>query len=360
MVSRNTIPRFRQFSLRFGVGLFLAICILFGFAARWYHGVRRRGDVQQAFAAKCVEQQRLGKLRMIASYADEGKVDSTTQFLRKWVHPEYGREFRYVAAFADPLAQTPSIDPRLFFGVEDFHLMIPVRSTSIAAFFEIPNLKQLRIEAGRMLKEESDVVDWTRVRSARNLEVLVLESSIVEVDLATELSDLPELSKVSLYMLSPGAFAKLASSPKLSDLSVGLLLPGGPRQKPLSEEETRAVRRSLKAAFDELANRSQLDRLSLSGRLPVTPTDLSTFCDKSSVKELTLRYCQVAPEVLAEFAKLPDLEKLDIHDPKLEDGHLAGLVGAKKLKSISVGPEISGEAIVVLREKMPQCEIWRK
>lgn len=353
---RVLLPRF---SLRTGLALLLFTTLCFGFVGRWIHDVRQRGEAQLRFVARCASEPKRSISFGSSMYEQETSVDGFTAFIRHRVHPEYQRRFRYIHVSGALLEKEPRIELKRFFGVQHLELVSTSNRKTLLEAMQTPGLTDLAVFFRNRAVVGPDV-EWGQVAKAQSLKSLEIELLGESDALLVELGKLPKLEKVRMEGCTPEGLIGLAKSPSLLDLSVSLHLPGGYRKEPRSEEELKGIRRSLKLALDELGMRPKLTKLSINGFFPLTPDDMRGFCSNSKLQELHLKHFQITPGCLAEFVRLPNLAWIEIDDKLLRDEHLELFSGMKQLKLLTVGPEISGEAIVVLREKMPQCEIWRK
>lgn len=355
----RTPSRFRQFSLRTAAILFLFLTIAFGLAGRWIHDVRQRGEEQLRLVNRCKVRSKQSLVFGDVIYAPEAKVDRFTTLVRRWVHPEYARRFSWIRVSGPFLEAAPPISLSRLFGADDVQILMSTRDGNLTLeAFQIPEVKHLAI--GYMAREEvTGSWKWSMVSQATELETLSLSDKHANNDLLARVADLPALEKLSVENCRPSALIALASIRNLNELHLSLQLSDTPG-RPLSSEQAKIAGRDLQEAFDELANREKFTSLRITGHFPANQSTLIRFCAKSPLRELTLHKVQTDPAWLCEIAKLPALQVLEIDDPLLTDDDLSLFASAKSLKSILVGPNISGDAILKLREKLPNCQVFRK
>ena len=349
MVSRNTIPRFRQFSLRFGVGFFLAICILFGFGARWYHDMRARGEAQRRLVELSKRQPEGAEAFIFVGYAAEKTVPWSTSLMRTWVHPEASRRIAILSVSGEKLDKVKLIeDVRNTYDIESINVTCGSMTTEFAAvLFGAPGLQKLLVvcDLGEAPRSDEYLLS---LRVATDLKTLVLKTPLLSETGSSYLSLAPELSDVTLFACTPKALGNMVALPKLEQLTIEAIVPSNSDRPG-----------ELAAALGKLAEHPRLSSLSLSGRLPIEPLELDQFCQRSRIKHLTLRHAELNADALAQFAQLPRLEKLEVYDEALIDEDFMMLLSAKHLRSLLIGPKVSDEGITLMRQKLPQCKIQK-
>jgi hypothetical protein len=357
MPPRHSKFRFRQFSLRTGLLVFIALSIAFGLATNWYRQVRAQGDLQKAFFAKCQLAEQGWSPPFTTIYANEAQVGLWTYFVRTWVHPEYGRKFQRVSLSADQFESlsNPGVR-RLFSGTEVWAHNLP--HATLAPLFGLPGIRELHLHSthGAYTADEANlkhpVTDWSIVRGAQDLQELTFTGDAIDDSLCQELGRLPSLETLYFTECSIEGMALLAKSRSLKSLKILVIrIPDQTRQ------EMYPHRKSLRAALADLAANTALEELTLDW-IPAESEDIAEFCRQSRVKKLEMSVYEYSKESLAKLATLPNLEHLKLRG--IKDDRLLALQEAKNLQTLAIESYVPNEIFATLTKKLPNCRVTRK
>jgi hypothetical protein len=350
-----------RFSLRTGLILFLLIGAGLGFVSRWVHEIKVRGDAQLRTLSRRGRSWRVDQAHVQASYS-KAEVDSQfTDLVRKWVHPEYQRKYDGAYITGRHLADMDlARDLGKSFGLAELDLQADSISSEFAkAVFSVKGLERVGLRVGWDNAQHSSLL--LELRHACSLRELSTNSFLSE-EIAAELAQLPMLETVSVYSCSPEAIASLAKAKLLKSLHVRSIRHSESDFRGIAENAAlfnERSRKAIKSAMDQLAGNSQFESLRIDGPLNLQVEDWRAFSKRSRLKGLHLSNSEMSPNCIAAIVELPFLEKFTIYDVAIDDGHLAPLTTAKNLKEVLIGPNVSGEAILAIREKMPSLKIHR-
>lgn len=360
MTKLRELFRIRTFSLRTGLVLFIVLGVGFGLAGRWIQDVRERGDAQ----LRLVQWRNGNRGNDLHVYAQYPAVEAPSQFtsiIRKYVHPEYRRHFESLKCNGASLNSEIARDAKLSFGVSTVYLGCShVDSGDAASLFQTFGLKELFVQSYSS-GELSLGVSLLQLKEAKELEKVTLYCFLPD-RVGEVVRDLPRLKEISVSACTPECIALLASNRTLQKLHIGSIRhsEGDFRAVDQVEEEFRErSRRAMKQALQALGDNPNFRSLSIQGQIHVAAEDLKEFCRTSQVNSVNLQFPQIAPQCLEEFAKLGNLTSLCLYELSISDEHLASLYKAKKLKQLVIGPNVSADAILALREKLPNCKISR-
>lgn len=360
----------RRFSLRTFLILVLLLGCGFGFLARWHRTVILPGNAQLRIQAKSGVRPKLvsnparrASAISFISHAPDLQQSWLRPFLRKWVHSEYEHHFgrvHFMGNCVDDLDLAK--DFAMSNGVERVMFDADQVSPEFAAeFFRTPKIRKLDLQRLPRTPPESKPF-FRYLTQAKALESLSLGESFLSEEAAMEIAKLPNLKELTLDSCTPEAMSRLAKCNSLEQLSIRTLRSSEQNFRAPQETEiifAQRARRSMKEFLTAMSKSPNLKSLSITGTLGLKPEDLREFCTNSQVERLGLYDPTWSPECLAEIARLPRLESLRLYDLNLQDEHLKMLYQVKSLKSLTIGPNISPEAIKALKGAIPDCKVGR-
>lgn len=351
---------------RFSLRTFLILILLtgcgFGVASRWYRQVYARSQAQRAIVARLTPTTKSWQRPpLYLDYAPEQEMDFVTTFARKWIHPEYQRKFKSALVSGDLVEQSPPLDLRQLFGVEEltFHEYAkPINEKTLVEAFQVSGLKHFQARVAT----DPDVpgkIDWSVASSALELQSLNLTGNLLRDELAAELGKLPRLRFVNGSGFTLKGLSLLAKAPQLRELHLHLRLPEEKSSLPLDSPLLAGERQAMEQFFDQLATNPHLTELSLHGPFLASPESLAKFCENSKIVKLHLSVTHLDPKCLAQFAKLPNLEIITIRAQGISPDDFTRLAPAKKLEWLLIGNRFSYQDIWRLNEKLPNLIIQR-
>lgn len=348
-----------RFSLRTGLVFFFLLSGLFAVAAHLHHDILKRCAVNTWLVehSEPLYSALSWKKGIVCTHAPDGELTQWTRFVRSYVHPEYGRKFDFLTFYGDPMKEQPDLDLSLLFGAKTVHLHDPKMPNTVMLALAARGMTELRIETHSKFTGEVPP-SYEKQRPAVDLEKLTWEGGQVPRELGEMIAKSPKLTKLSLTSVAAEAFPPICRVENLEELALGWSGRGAVAPGKLPSEDEH---RLLHEGFAELAKRPRLTRLTILGRCAVSPADIREFCETSNVRELTIRWTELAPNALQELARLLHLETLDLNEPHLTDEHLQSLAASKSLKLIRIapGPKNSAEGILELDRRMSNCEVQR-
>ena len=198
-----------------------------------------------------------------------------------------------------------------------------------------------------MSPEESELF-FRAMRQSTELDALIVGNGCVTERAAIEIGQQSKLKSLDIASCTPEALPLLANNVSLIDLRIRAICNSeGNYPNEGESEASRKVGTQLarQKTLNALAQNQHFSSLQIDGPLGLTREDLVDFCHKSKIKTLELQSPENAPECLEELAKLRGLESLTIYDLAIQDKHLPPLANAKNLKQLTIGPNVTGEAI---------------
>lgn len=360
----------RRFSLRTFLFLVLLLGCGFGFLARWHRTVIIPGDAQLRIQAKSGNRPKLisnppRKASVIfgVSYLPEAEPSWLTTLIRKWVHSEYEHRVDIVHFLG---GRVDDIDLAKDFagssGVNEVRFSVDQIAPEFAAeFFRTQGIQDLSLQKLPPTREESEIF-FRALTQAKALEALSLDEGFLGEEAASEIAGLPSLKRLSLDSCTPEALPRLAHCKTLEQLSIRTLRSSDQDFRAAQESEAhfaQRARRGMQLFLNTMSKSPCLKSVGISGTLGLKPEDLREFCTNSQVERLGLDDPSWFPECLAEIARLPRLESLRLYDLNLQDEHLKMLYQAKSLKTLTIGPNVSLEAIKALKAAIPHCKVGR-
>lgn len=358
----------RRFSLRTFLILVLLLGCGFGILARWHRTVIIPGDAQLRIQARSGNRPKLisNPPRQISvtfgvSHTPDHNSSWLKPFLRKWIHSEYDRRFdrvSFLGVCVDDLELAKDFASSN--GVREAWFDVERVTPDFAAeFFRTQGIRELHFQSIPADPRESELL-FRSVLQSRSLESISLDGSFLCEEAAIEIAKLPKLNKLKLDSCTPETLCQFANCNSLQSLSIRSLRSNANDFRATDESEemfAERARRCLQKFLAEVSNSPNLKTLGIGGTLGITPNDLHDFCANSQVENLGLSDPSWSPECLAEIARLPRLESLRLCDLNLKDEHLTMLHQARSLKSLTIGPNVSPEAIKALRAALPNCKV---
>lgn len=358
----------RRFSLRTFLILVLLLGCGFGILARWHRTVIIPGDAQLRIQAQSGARSQWipGSTSLFTSvfrttYVLEPKPTWLTTLIRRWVHSEYEHCFAWVQFSGTYMTDVGlAKDFALSNGVEKVMFDTDHIAPEFASeFFRTPKIRELHLKSTPRTIQDNEAF-FQHLSQAKALEVLWLGDGFLSVEAAIQIASLPNLTTLNVDSCTPETLPQLANCQSLEQLSIRILRSNEQDFRASQESEINFSERARRSVKDCLATMSKSQRfksLSISGTLGLMPADLHDFCTHSQVEKLGISDPNWSPDCLAEIARLPRLESLRLYDLNLKDEHLTMLHQARSLKSLTIGPNVSPEAIKALRAALPNCKV---
>lgn len=350
--------RFR-FSLRGFLFLILMAGCGFGAFMRWHNDIRDSGNAQLRLTSRSGDPDSMVRV----GYTAEPAPGWMTNLVRAWIHADYQRRFSSVSFGG---AMKWQLDVAQDFaksnGVQRVVIDEPKLSPEFAeVFFRSKGIQLLQFRKFLLPCDEAKPV-FHALTQATQLEEISLEDGYLCDLAASEIAKLPKLKRLHLDMCNPETLPQVAKCSCIERLHIKRLRSSEEFVLGPGESEAMFIQRSRQSTREmlrTLADRPRFTSLHIEGTLGIRADDLRVFTASTKIQSLSLHSPQMSPECLAEIARCSQLQELQIYDFPIRDEHLPLLKDAQSLKSLTIGPNVSWEAIRQLRSLLPQCTVNR-